>query len=97
MTPQGFQREDGVTLEEERHMQFGALVDKVLPVVIITLLGWLCMATTRLQSEVAVLVERTSTQAGRVDRVQMDLDGLRANESELQREIETARDARLKR
>lgn len=91
MTPSGFKREDGEIHDDGRHMPFGALVDKVLPIVIITLLGWLCLATTSLQSQVAVLVERTSTQAGRVDRVQSDVDGLRAAQAELQREIETAK------
>jgi hypothetical protein len=83
-----FERKDGSMPEDERRMQFGHLMDRLFPALIIAFLGWLCIVTTGLQSQVAVLVERSSGQSTRVDRLQNDVDGLRTAQSELQREIE---------
>jgi len=74
--------------EDQRRLGFSGLVDHALPIVIIGLLVWLCVSTMTLQQQVAVLVERTTNQSGRVDRNTMDIQGLRAADAELQRELE---------
>lgn len=82
------QREDGTVSEDQRRLGFGGLVDHAVPVAILGLLAWLCLGMMTLQQQVAVLVERTTNQTGRVDRITSDIQGIQTAQAEMQRELE---------
>ena len=83
-----FHREDGAVHQDERHVTASYFMDKIFPWALMGLIGWLCLAMMSVQSNVAVLVDRSTTQSKTLDRLSSDMDGAKVNESYMQHEID---------
>ena len=83
-----YKRGDGVAHTNERRLGFGDFVDYVVPLVVIGLLGWLCVATMTLQQQVAVLLDRSTNQNIQVGKNTNDIQGIRVSFAELQRQVD---------
>lgn len=87
-------RGDGMEIEDERRLGFGVFLDHLLPIVAVGLLAWLCVGQVTLQNQVSVLLERTTSQNGRVEQLGRDMVALRSADTDLQRQINETRGAR---
>ena len=83
-----FHREDGAVHQDERQGTAGYFMDKIFPWALMGLIGWLCLAMMSVESNVAVLVDRSTTQSKTLDRLSMDADSAKANDAYLQHEID---------
>lgn len=81
-------------IEDERRLGFGVFLDHLLPIVAVGLLAWLCVGQVTLQNQVSVLLERTTSQNGRVEQLGRDMVALRSADTDLQRQINETRGAR---
>lgn len=77
-THKTFKREDGTMHPEERRATPAQHLDRLMGWMILGLLGWLCLTTNTLQTQVATLIERaTNTQ-----------DGLKSLQTQIDREAD---------
>ena len=86
-----FWRDDGTEHDDERRLGFGVFLDHLLPIVAVGLLAWLCIGQVTLQNKVAILLERTQAQNGRVEAMGLDLVRLHSTDADLQRQISEIR------
>jgi hypothetical protein len=63
-------------------------MDHLIPYLIIALLGWLCVSTMDLKSSMATVLERTTSQGSRMDRLESTMQSLSISQAELQRQFE---------
>lgn len=82
-----YKRADGEHVDERR-LGFAGLMDHLIPYLIIALLGWLCVSTMDLKSSMATVLERTTSQGSRMDRLESTMQSLSISQAELQRQFE---------
>lgn len=87
-----YQRSDGMEHPNERRLTWGEAVDRAIPYLVVggitinlAVLGWLCLGQITLQSQMAVILERTSTQARDAQQNAQDIKDLQRELEEMKR------------
>lgn len=83
-----YRRKDGEYTDERRAGAFEKLRDNMIPVIVIGLLTWLCMGQINLQSQMAVLVDRSTTDRARLTKVEDTAESTQRGQAELQRQFD---------
>jgi hypothetical protein len=80
---------------DERRLTFAQAVDRALPYTVVggialnlAVLGWLCLGQITLQSQVTLLIDRSTNTARTQDRLISDSEAAKANDAYMQREID---------